>query len=87
MALFFRAFPAHSLSLLCPSRPSSPGHVLAFSHPVPPELIDLSITNFGAHNPAYIYRMLAEYYHPDDHDLSLVRVRFHIIRNLEAMHY
>jgi hypothetical protein len=35
----------------------------------PPELIDLSITNFGAHSPSYVYRMLAEYYNPEDHDL------------------
>eukprot|EP01046_Picozoa_sp_COSAG06_P014661 COSAG06_NODE_915_length_11567_cov_9.166013_4_plen_387_part_00 len=38
---------------------------------VPPDLIDLHLTNFGAHNPSYIYRLLAEYYHPDDYDLRL----------------
>lgn len=37
---------------------------------VPPELIDLHLTNFGAHNPSYIYRLLAEYYHPDDYELD-----------------
>jgi translation initiation factor eIF-2B subunit beta len=36
---------------------------------VPPDLIDLHLTNFGAHNPSYIYRLLAEYYHPDDYVL------------------
>jgi len=37
---------------------------------VPPDLIDLHLTNFGAHNPSYIYRLLSEYYHPDDYDLK-----------------
>lgn len=36
---------------------------------VPPELISLFITNFGGHNPSYIYRLLAEYYHPDDYEI------------------
>lgn len=33
---------------------------------VPAELVSLYITNFGGHNPSYIYRLLAEYYHPED---------------------
>ena len=32
----------------------------------PPELVSLYITNTGAYSPTYIYRLLAEYYHPDD---------------------
>ncbi|EOD38837.1 hypothetical protein EMIHUDRAFT_77802 [Emiliania huxleyi CCMP1516] len=36
---------------------------------VPPELVSLLITNIGANHPSYIYRLLQEYYHPDDHDL------------------
>jgi translation initiation factor eIF-2B subunit beta len=36
---------------------------------VPPELVSLYITNSGGHNPSYIYRLLAEYYHPEDMDL------------------
>ena len=37
---------------------------------VPPELVSLLITNQGAHLPAYIYRLLAEVYHQEDHFLS-----------------
>jgi len=33
---------------------------------IPPELVSLYITNLGGHNPSYIYRLLAEYYHPED---------------------
>jgi len=33
---------------------------------VPPELVSLYITNTGGYNPSYIYRLLAEYYHPED---------------------
>lgn len=36
---------------------------------VPPELVSLYITNFGAFSPTYIYRLLAEYYHPEDMDI------------------
>mmetsp|Transcript_8838 Transcript_8838/g.32639 ORF Transcript_8838/g.32639 Transcript_8838/m.32639 type:complete len:383 (-) Transcript_8838:42-1190(-) len=38
---------------------------------VPPELVDLFITNNGVHSPTYIYRLLAEYYDPIDYDLSI----------------
>ncbi|KAJ3615619.1 hypothetical protein Zmor_016278 [Zophobas morio] len=33
---------------------------------VPPKLIELLITNYGGYAPSYIYRLLREYYHPDD---------------------
>ena len=37
---------------------------------VPPELVALLITNSGPSHASYIYRLLAEYYNQDDHDLS-----------------
>jgi len=37
---------------------------------VPPELLDLYITNTGGHQPSYIYRLLSEYYHHEDSVLS-----------------
>ena len=33
---------------------------------VPPELVTLFITNLGGNSPSYVYRLLSEYYHPDD---------------------
>ncbi len=33
---------------------------------IPPELVDLYITNIGGHQPSYIYRLVAEYYHTQD---------------------
>ncbi|KDR10651.1 translation initiation factor eIF-2B subunit beta [Zootermopsis nevadensis] len=36
---------------------------------VPPELVTLFISNTGGHAPSYVYRLLSELYHPDDHDL------------------
>eukprot|EP00033_Pygsuia_biforma_P001630 GCRY01001832.1.p1 GENE.GCRY01001832.1~~GCRY01001832.1.p1 ORF type:complete len:390 (+),score=63.14 GCRY01001832.1:196-1365(+) len=36
---------------------------------VPPELLSLFVTNIGGQAPSYIYRMLAECYHPDDYEL------------------
>jgi len=33
---------------------------------IPPQLIDLYVTNIGGYQPSYIYRLLAEYYHSDD---------------------
>jgi translation initiation factor eIF-2B subunit beta len=33
---------------------------------IPPQLIDLHVTNIGGFQPSYIYRLLAEYYHSDD---------------------
>jgi len=42
-------------------------HVVNPAHDyVPPELISLYVTNFGGHSPSYIYRLLAEYYNPED---------------------
>ena len=35
---------------------------------IPPGLVDLYITNTGAHQPSYIYRLIADSYHPDDRD-------------------
>jgi len=36
---------------------------------VPPELVSLLITNIGGNHPSYVYRLLQEYYHPDDYAL------------------
>jgi len=36
---------------------------------IEPELVTLFITNVGGHNPSYIYRLLQEYYHPQDYAL------------------
>ena len=33
---------------------------------VPPDLVSLFITNNGGHQPSYVYRLLHEYYHPED---------------------
>lgn len=33
---------------------------------IPPELVDLYITNTGGHQTSYTYRLLSEYYHPND---------------------
>ena len=33
---------------------------------IAPELINLYVTNAGAFQPSYIYRLLAENYHSDD---------------------
>eukprot|EP01088_Endostelium_zonatum_P017020 TRINITY_DN4838_c0_g1_i1.p1 TRINITY_DN4838_c0_g1~~TRINITY_DN4838_c0_g1_i1.p1 ORF type:complete len:373 (-),score=77.84 TRINITY_DN4838_c0_g1_i1:103-1221(-) len=37
---------------------------------IQPELVSLFITNYGGHNPSYIYRLLQEYYHPADYVLE-----------------
>ncbi|RLN55019.1 hypothetical protein BBJ29_006853 [Phytophthora kernoviae] len=37
---------------------------------VPPECVRIFITNTGAHQPSYIYRLLAEYYSPQDYQLN-----------------
>ncbi|CCU82359.1 unnamed protein product [Blumeria hordei] len=37
---------------------------------VPPELVDLYITNLGAHAPSYLYRIVADHYKPDDLNLG-----------------
>ncbi|XP_064617122.1 translation initiation factor eIF2B subunit beta-like isoform X3 [Liolophura sinensis] len=36
---------------------------------VPPELVTLFISNIGGIAPSYVYRLLGELYHPDDHEL------------------
>lgn len=36
---------------------------------VPPELVTLFISNIGGNAPSYMYRLLSELYHPDDHEL------------------
>ena len=33
---------------------------------IPPDLIKLYVSNIGGFQPSYIYKLLAEYYHPDD---------------------
>lgn len=33
---------------------------------IPPELVSLYVTNHGGHQPSYIYRLMAEYYSPED---------------------
>jgi translation initiation factor eIF-2B subunit beta len=37
---------------------------------IPPELVSLYVTNVGGHNPFYLYRLLSEYYSPEDYHLS-----------------
>ncbi|XP_070563859.1 translation initiation factor eIF2B subunit beta-like [Ptychodera flava] len=36
---------------------------------VPPELVTLLISNIGGNAPSYVYRLLSELYHADDHEL------------------
>eukprot|EP00163_Fabomonas_tropica_P030903 TRINITY_DN7173_c0_g1_i1.p1 TRINITY_DN7173_c0_g1~~TRINITY_DN7173_c0_g1_i1.p1 ORF type:complete len:357 (-),score=95.49 TRINITY_DN7173_c0_g1_i1:13-1083(-) len=36
---------------------------------IPAELVTLFVTNVGANNASYIYRLLAEYYYPEDREL------------------
>lgn len=36
---------------------------------IPPELVNILVTNSGGHAPSYIYRLLAEYYHRDDYQV------------------
>eukprot|EP00053_Salpingoeca_punica_P006853 m.63926 g.63926 ORF g.63926 m.63926 type:complete len:348 (+) comp13892_c0_seq2:85-1128(+) len=36
---------------------------------VPPELVNLFISNLGGHAPSYVYRLLSDYYHEDDFEL------------------
>ena len=36
---------------------------------VPPDMCNLYVTNNGSHLPSYMYRLLVEYYHPNDHEL------------------
>ncbi|NP_001279777.1 translation initiation factor eIF-2B subunit beta [Callorhinchus milii] len=43
-------------------------HAPVFDY-VPPELITLFISNIGGNAPSYIYRLMSELYHPDDHEM------------------
>lgn len=36
---------------------------------VPPELVTLYISNIGGNAPSYVYRLLSELYHQDDHEI------------------
>lgn len=36
---------------------------------ITPDLMTLYVTNSGTHQPSYIYRLLSEFYHPNDHNL------------------
>eukprot|EP00897_Mesotaenium_endlicherianum_P002733 jgi/Mesen1/2488/ME000159S01624 len=36
---------------------------------IPSELVSLFITDTGGHNPSYVYRLVAEYYSPEDYSL------------------
>ena len=36
---------------------------------VPPTLISLYLTDTGGHCPSYVYRLLTEYYSPEDHTI------------------
>lgn len=60
-----------------PTRPPFCCIFLAFTHAllqvlnpaydyIPPNLVDLYVTNQGGLQPSYIYRQLADYYHRDD---------------------
>lgn len=44
--------------------------VIPASDYIPPELINLYVTNNGSHQPSYVYRLMSEYYHPKDHVLD-----------------
>ncbi|EDO45133.1 predicted protein [Nematostella vectensis] len=36
---------------------------------IPPELVNLFISNIGGNSPSYVYRLLSELYHPNDYEL------------------
>jgi len=36
---------------------------------VPAHLVTLFVTNGGGHAPSYLYRLISEFYHPEDHEL------------------
>lgn len=52
----------------CQSLPDAEVLNPAFDY-VPPEWLDLYITNTGGHQPSYIYRLMSEYYHAADYNL------------------
>ena len=37
---------------------------------IPHHLISLLVTDTGGHNPSYVYRLLAQYYYPEDYILE-----------------
>lgn len=37
---------------------------------IAPECIDLYVTNNGSHQASYMFRLLSEYFHPDDYNLE-----------------
>lgn len=70
---------SHALTIM-----NSPSEVLPYDSPIdlsgvevlipaydfiPPEFIQLYITNNGSHQPSYIYRLLSEFFHPQDYAL------------------
>lgn len=36
---------------------------------ISPDNIELFVTNNGSHLPSYVYRLLSEFFHPDDYDI------------------
>ena len=42
--------------------------VPVFDH-IAPDNIELFVTNSGSHQPSYVYRLLTEFFHPDDYDI------------------
>jgi len=76
LAPLFPSGPEHFNTLLSPhpllsyNETDEEIHVVNAAYDyVPPDLVSLLITNIGANHPSYIYRLLQEYYHPDDHEL------------------
>ncbi|KIN06527.1 hypothetical protein OIDMADRAFT_190812 [Oidiodendron maius Zn] len=43
---------------------------------VPPDLVDLYITNLGAHAPSYLYRIVADHYKPEDINFHKPELQF-----------
>jgi translation initiation factor eIF-2B subunit beta len=45
---------------------------VATCHPlfdyVPPNLVSLFVLNVGSHPPSYIYQMVRDFYHEDEHE-------------------
>ncbi|RFU28677.1 hypothetical protein B7463_g7651, partial [Scytalidium lignicola] len=69
----------------------NPGNIIAYSdgalvdslevdNPVfdyvPPDLVDLYITNLGAHAPSYLYRIVADHYKPEDINFNKPELQF-----------
>ena len=58
-----RLFGRLALRALLTRYPTQPNPFLDY---VPPNLISLFITDSGCHCPSYVYRLLTEYYSPED---------------------